>query len=447
MAFKQWVKNCFDNIVDPDKDFEVEEITKILNEGIATKKRAFVLSEAIEGRSYKPKHLDKAKQDVYTRFLTRAWADGQVQESELQILAWVGNCLEISPTTLRAIHLERARPKFAEALAEAMDDGHISDAEVAKLNQIAKAGGMSLQVFVREFFQSEGEQFLRGIFTEKLAQNQPAIQALDQLVMTAGKLGISREVVLHAIKQQAVRFIEHALADAKEDNVLTELEESHLLQLLRTFDMPSDVKNYVTAEVKELRILTNIANGKLPTVTAPSSLNLKAGELVHHHGQAVWRQLKLLKSGPSTEHHDGMLTITDCRLLFNSSSRSESFGFASIVSYDTSRGVIELQLKSKPVQQFVTIEGSRIPAMVFHVAVKMANQVITNQDEKRRSRHIAREVRQRVRQRYSGRCAECDAADYLEFDHIVPVAKGGSNSEANVQLLCRGCNSRKSDMI
>jgi 5-methylcytosine-specific restriction endonuclease McrA len=35
----------------------------------------------------------------------------------------------------------------------------------------------------------------------------------------------------------------------------------------------------------------------------------------------------------------------------------------------------------------------------------------------------------------------------LEFDHIIPVAKGGSNAETNVQLLCRRCNGKKSDMI
>jgi 5-methylcytosine-specific restriction endonuclease McrA len=77
----------------------------------------------------------------------------------------------------------------------------------------------------------------------------------------------------------------------------------------------------------------------------------------------------------------------------------------------------------------------------------MTNQTLINQDESRRSQHISRDVRQRVWQRYSGQCAECNATSYLEFDHIIPVAKGGSNEDANVQLLCRGCNSKKSDMI
>ena len=80
-------------------------------------------------------------------------------------------------------------------------------------------------------------------------------------------------------------------------------------------------------------------------------------------------------------------------------------------------------------------------------ALAMAKPSLVNQDESRPSRHITREVRQRVWQRYDGRCAEFAATSYLEFDHIVPVAKGGCNSDTNVQLLCRGCNSKKSDRI
>lgn len=34
---------------------------------------------------------------------------------------------------------------------------------------------------------------------------------------------------------------------------------------------------------------------------------------------------------------------------------------------------------------------------------------------------------------------------YPNLDHIVPVSKGGSHTRANVQLLCRACNLKKSD--
>ena len=36
---------------------------------------------------------------------------------------------------------------------------------------------------------------------------------------------------------------------------------------------------------------------------------------------------------------------------------------------------------------------------------------------------------------------------YPSIDHVVPLAKGGSHSWANVKLACRGCNSVKSDNV
>lgn len=62
---------------------------------------------------------------------------------------------------------------------------------------------------------------------------------------------------------------------------------------------------------------------------------------------------------------------------------------------------------------------------------------------KRNGRRVAipRKVRQRVLSR--GRCGECDSPENLEVDHIVPVSRGGTNEESNLQPLCRSCNSTK----
>ena len=67
--------------------------------------------------------------------------------------------------------------------------------------------------------------------------------------------------------------------------------------------------------------------------------------------------------------------------------------------------------------------------------------------EKPSPRYIPSEVRIKVWIRDSGRCKRCGAEEDLEFDHIIPVAKGGSNTENNIELLCKSCNRRKSDKI
>ena len=52
------------------------------------------------------------------------------------------------------------------------------------------------------------------------------------------------------------------------------------------------------------------------------------------------------------------------------------------------------------------------------------------------------EVLARIRSR--AKCEQCgtDTAP-MEIDHIIPLSRGGTNDEANLQLLCRPCNRRK----
>lgn len=60
---------------------------------------------------------------------------------------------------------------------------------------------------------------------------------------------------------------------------------------------------------------------------------------------------------------------------------------------------------------------------------------------------IPREVKRLVWERYGGHCAECGGDQLLEFDHIIPLAMGGSSTERNLQLLCADCNGAKSDAL
>ncbi len=56
---------------------------------------------------------------------------------------------------------------------------------------------------------------------------------------------------------------------------------------------------------------------------------------------------------------------------------------------------------------------------------------------------IPEEVRTEVWRRDGGRCVKCGSQRNLEFDHVIPVALGGSNTTRNIQLLCEACNRAK----
>ena len=63
---------------------------------------------------------------------------------------------------------------------------------------------------------------------------------------------------------------------------------------------------------------------------------------------------------------------------------------------------------------------------------------------------IPPEVRKYVFTRNKYQCQSCGQTHQeteLNIDHIIPLAKGGSNDISNLQTLCRKCNQRKTDKI
>jgi 5-methylcytosine-specific restriction endonuclease McrA len=57
--------------------------------------------------------------------------------------------------------------------------------------------------------------------------------------------------------------------------------------------------------------------------------------------------------------------------------------------------------------------------------------------------HIPVEIRHLVHARDEGVCVQCGSDFDLQFDHVIPVALGGSSTIENLQILCAPCNRRK----
>lgn len=59
-------------------------------------------------------------------------------------------------------------------------------------------------------------------------------------------------------------------------------------------------------------------------------------------------------------------------------------------------------------------------------------------------RAIPDDVKVYVMKRDGGSCRACGSTTELQFDHIIPLAMGGSNEPENLQILCGPCNRSKS---
>ena len=67
--------------------------------------------------------------------------------------------------------------------------------------------------------------------------------------------------------------------------------------------------------------------------------------------------------------------------------------------------------------------------------------------QNRHSRPIPPYVRLEVFHRDQGKCVNCGDTTEIQYDHIIPFSRGGSNSTQNIQVLCKRCNLMKSNNL
>jgi hypothetical protein len=82
--------------------------------------------------------------------------------------------------------------------------------------------------------------------------------------------------------------------------------------------------------------------------------------------------------------------------------------------------------------------------------VFVGEDITETTETRRRGRYIPFQTKMRVVRRDNYTCQNCGTHlkdDEVEFDHIIPHAKGGSCEEHNIRLTCFTCNRDKSDTV
>lgn len=100
---------------------------------------------------------------------------------------------------------------------------------------------------------------------------------------------------------------------------------------------------------------------------------------------------------------------------------------------DEERKLLLLEFADKERQKFERLKAKFSKEQTQHIKYE-------------RSR-IPENVRIEVWRRDQGKCVDCGSRENLEYDHIVPVSRGGSNTARNVELLCEVCNREKGNRI
>jgi hypothetical protein len=116
---------------------------------------------------------------------------------------------------------------------------------------------------------------------------------------------------------------------------------------------------------------------------------------------------------------------------------------------DVLKDVLEVFLDRKDPQRRLALKTPAMPKEALMVADDKEDGRLPTRFLRAYAagRYIPAKVKSAVWARDQGRCAwrfedgtVCGGRDFVEFDHIVPFAKGGRSEYRNIRLLCRAHN-------
>jgi stress response protein SCP2/uncharacterized tellurite resistance protein B-like protein len=254
--------------------------------------------------------------------------------------------------------------------------------------------------------------------------------------------GVSHEQVLRHISSESLQFMERLVTMAASDGIITEAEERYIQRMAQVLDIPTQHIASIQTRLAHLKAAARIREGHLPLV-AHGLHHLDAGEVCHLETPATFH--KVLSR--SVTDIRGNIVATSKKLHFLSPTGGWTIQYKNIMRIEDNVSSVYLELSTRTGNGRYTVNDPLIVGATITALTRMAKRQLLSPRDDNESRHIPQDVKTAVWQRDGGRCAQCKADTYLEFDHIIPHSKGGANTVNNIQLLCRKCNLDKGARI
>lgn len=253
----------------------------------------------------------------------------------------------------------------------------------------------------------------------------------------AARDGFDLKHALGYILGDSLHFLERTLTFFYADGEISEEEDQYIRTMVQVLQIPDTHSAPIMERLRYLKGLTDIKRGMLPSLKP--RFHIESDETCHLEIGAVYR--KELKS--SVKHVEGVLVATSKKLYFLSQGGGFEIQWKRIMRIERDQSGVYLQLSTRQGNGYYKVADPMLTEAVLETVVKVVNRGLVTQFADSASRHIPQDVKTAVWQRDRGKCVQCGAATYLEFDHIIPFSKGGASTVNNVQLLCRRCNLAK----
>jgi len=422
--------------VEKERDFCKLLISRLRKSSIQT----FDFNQLIDETGVSRHIACRAAIRYYSQYCERFFTDVSASDLDQRSLRRLRQILSIDADHATMIENETKESHYRKVALAALDDGTITNEEAEDLIRLRKRLALSSDRAVEIMGDSAEEKYLE-LFQRVISDGRITNEELQELKRYRSAIGLSTKTANSIVRDDAMKLYRQWFCNIIEDGRVTPEEEEGLNWLCEEFGLDSPETRACQAQLQVEKRLSSYRDGNLPS--RKTAKLLEGGEICHWEGDCSfqWETTTTIRDAP------GYLLVTSRRLIFSSQVKSFALAPSKIVDVDDYDDCVAIECSAKVGTGEYVVEDSRELEAILIGLVRGHKYHTAARYSSSQSRHIPDDVRREVWQRDGGKCVQCGAQDYLEFDHIIPRSRGGASTVKNLQILCRRHNNQKKDRI
>tara|TARA_R110002095_G_scaffold124835_4_gene108373 strand:- start:1558 stop:2892 length:1335 start_codon:yes stop_codon:yes gene_type:complete len=405
------------------------------------------LKQLLEKYAFSNEAYRQAASAIYREIYYRCAKDLEITPKESTLLEHVVKLLDLDDALIVELDYEIGLTIYKRAFREAVSDGELTEEEQKFLEKTSRFFDLKKRD-INKAISKQALSFYSFLLANSLNDDLLTQDEMSKLALVANRFGLTQKDLKKLSVPNKKEVLASALGAIKARGEIGEGDEEHI-RSLANFLNAQDLLKACLMDLELYSRIFEIRKGNLPTVDTKDFI-LQPGEILHYSLPIIYQQ----RDGKKLKKLNGTLYVGSARLRFIGLHKSHEVRYKNVfdIKFQYLRTPkLSLSVSSGKGGGDYLLQGKFDPGILFELqeAILFLIRKSRRLEKKssRDSRYIPDEIRSEVWYRDGGRCVFCNADDYLEFDHIIPLSKGGSTSTENLQILCRKCNSEKSDSI